>query len=664
MRFAAAVVMLLVACPAWAQTDESVGTSDTVFVAPSTRVPISYITSYDRDVSTGTWTQSLNYSLNKPRVALSTSGSYSIVDQLGRASQGSGGGSFAGRMDIRAAKNWIVTADGRYNKNSTRDIISNSTQRQNRLKVSSQYSVAPWKSVGIRAILASEFQEDHSLALRPPGQGIARILVLTNALGDSVGVDTFYVTRDSTLTTGRQDGLSGQVDWKPKPWFTMVTSAQGNRLKPATTSHLGGNELNSTTFEQRLDQTKGGEPNDNLLYQTKMTYTGPRGLGTWVSLKRTRTDQSYYDRTALRQDLFSVDQRSGTMHLEQPIRQRFVLNLDGTLSRFLGQYKFRNNRNSLLNTKSGKAAMMYFSPRGTSRGSVEFDVDSNRNSRQQTGNGTNVTRFLQATGAHRLSSKLSLDAVGTASLTTFQYVDSVLDQDNQRVYANGGGGYRVSDRCSTLVHFSVSRGHSVALDPSRSANNNVQTTYQMDSSMKLGVTPRITVSQLYLLNAVYQIYDFTSAESKNSLSRIRRIDTYVSDSLFSFATLQLNHNFLFRDFGTFSKPPGGTDRLYHVFSHTYVQTVSATINVRPAYGMLLFATQSLSNTRVTSTGPATINNRWNLSLGATIQRTIMGNGDLNGTVQHIEAYDARMLPTDPRNAQSDWIAGVTLVKYF
>jgi len=294
---------------------------------------------------------------------------------------------------------------------------------------------------------------------------------------------------------------------------------------------------------------------------------------------------------------------------------------------------------------------------------VEFDVDSNRNSRQQTGNGTNVTRFLQATGAHRLSSKLSLDAVGTASLTTFQYVDSVLDQDNQRVYANGGGGYRVSDRCSTLVHFSVSRGHSVALDASRSANNNVQTTYQMDSSMKLGVTPRITISQLYLLNAVYQIYDFAAAESKNVLSRIRRIDTYVSDSLFTFATLQLNHNFLFRDFGTFSRPPGGADRLYRVFSHTYVQTVSATINVRPAYGMLLFATQSLSNTRVTQT-ETTVNNRWNLSLGATVQRTIMGNGDLNGTVQHIEAYDERMLPTDPRNSQSDWIVGVTLLKYF
>jgi hypothetical protein len=257
-----------------------------------------------------------------------------------------------------------------------------------------------------------------------------------------------------------------------------------------------------------------------------------------------------------------------------------------------------------------------------------------------------------------------VDGVATASLTSFQYVDSILDQDNARTYANVGGGYRVSDRCSTLVHFSVSRGHSVAIDATRSSNNNVQTTYQMDSALKLGVTPRLSINQIYLLNAVYQIYDFASAESKNVLSRIRRIDTYVADSLFPFATLQLNHNFLFRDFGSFSKPPGGDQRLYRVASHTYVQTISATVNMKPTTGVLLFVTQSLSNTRVQSAGPTTINNRWNLSLGATIDRTIVGNANLNGTVQHIAAYDEQVLPTDPRNEQDDWIAGVTLVKTF
>jgi hypothetical protein len=257
-----------------------------------------------------------------------------------------------------------------------------------------------------------------------------------------------------------------------------------------------------------------------------------------------------------------------------------------------------------------------------------------------------------------------MDGVATASLTSFEYEDSILDQDNARAYANVGGGYIVSDRCSTLVHFSVSRGHSVAIDASRSTGNNVQTTYQMDSSLRLGVTPRLSINQIYLLNALYQIYDSPSAESRNVLSRIRRIDTYVSDSLFPFATLQLIHNFLYRDFGSFTQLAGQSGRVYRIASETYVQTISASLNLRPAGGVLLFVTQSLSNTRISSSAGNTVNNRWNLALGATIDRTIMGNATLNGTVQHIGAYDERRALTDPANEQDDWIAGVTLAKDF
>jgi len=648
---------------AGAQTsDDIVGTSDTIFVA-SLHNPLNYTTSYDRDVSTGTWTQSLNYGFNRPRFALSTAGSYSTVDQLGRPGLGAGAGTFSGRLDLRATKNWVVSADGRFNKSSTRDIVSESTQRQNRLKVSTQYSVAPWRGVGVRAVLSSEFQEDHSLAIRPPGRGVSRILVITDANGDSVGVDTFYVERDSTLTSGRQDGLTGQVDWKPKRWFQMVTSASGNRVRPTTTSHLGGSEQGSSLFQQRIDKVTGSVPNDNLQYQTRMTYSGPRGLVTWVKVNRTKNDQAYYDRTALRQELYSVDQRGGIMHLEQAPLRGLVVSLDGVLNRFFSEYRFRNDRNSLVSTKTGKVAA-FFNPSVLTRAGIEFDIDFHRNSRQQSGNGDNVTRFLQATGAHRLSRKLSLDGVATASLTSFQYVDSVLDQDNARAYANLGGGYQVSERCSTVVHFSVSRGHNVAIDVSRSNNNNVQTTYQMDAAMKLGVTPRLSINQVYLLNAVYQIYDFASAESKNVLSRIRRIDTYVADSLFPFATFQLTHNFLSRDFGSFSRLPGGEERLYRIASETYVQTVSATINLKPITGVVLAATQSLSNTRIKSSGPTTVNNRWNLALGATVDRPILGNATLTGTVQHIGAYDERRSATDPLNEQDDWIAGVTLVKDF
>lgn len=660
---AAFLAFLILGEPGLALADDTIGTSDTVFTSTVVRVPINYTTSYDRDVSTGTWTQSLSYSFNRPRVALSTNGSYSIANQLGLSTQRSGSGSFFGRLDIRATKNWIFTADGRYNKSLIRDPVSESTQRQNRLKLSGTYSAAPSRALHVQGFLYSEFQGDNSLAARPRGRGLAHVLVVRDANGDSIGVDTLLVERDSTLTTGRQDGLTGQADWKPRPWFRMVTSAAGNRIRPTTESHLGGVEPRSTVWQQRLEKTSGSDPNDIYQYETKATYTGPKGLVTWVNLKQSKSDQAYYDRTALNQEHYASNQRTGLLHVEQMPLRNVVLTLDGTLSRSLGEYRLRSNLNNLVSTKASRVSLN-FNPSVYSRAALEFDVTFNRNERQQFGNGTNVTRFLQATGAHRLSRRLSIDGAATASLTSFQYVDSTQDQDNTRGYLNAGVGYQVSERCSTQVHFSVNRSHSVAIDPSASPNNNATTTYQMDALMRLGVTSRLSINQSYLLNALYQIYDFASAELRNNLSRIRRIDTVVADSLFPFATLQLNHNFLFRDFGSFSRNAPGADRTYRVFSQTYIQTVSAGLNVKPVSGVVLAAVQGLSNTRIESSAGTTINNHWNLTIGATADRDVFGATHVSGTVQHISAYDELNATTDLPNRDDYWIAGVTLTRTF
>jgi len=206
----------------------------------------------------------------------------------------------------------------------------------------------------------------------------------------------------------------------------------------------------------------------------------------------------------------------------------------------------------------------------------------------------------------------------------------------------------------------------VAIDPSRSGNNNLQTSYQMDAQLKLGVTSRISVLQNYLLNAIYQIYDDAQAESKNVLSRIKRIDTTVGDSLFSFATLQLIHNYLFRDSGSYSRPAEGGDRLYNVGNETFQQSLGATLNVRPLEGIQLSVTQSLGNVTVNFpvSGARTINNRWNLTLGATVNRNLGASASLQGTVQHIGAYTERINPGDALGAEDDWLAGVTFHKDF
>ncbi len=647
-------------------TEVTLGAQDSIFDRPS-QSPIMYETSYDRDVSSGTWTQTLSYNVSRGRLSFAADGNYTSIDLKGGKRLGNSSGTIGGRLSYLAARRWTLGLEGHFNKLSSEDFVSNSNQRQDRLKITSQYALSPLSSLNLQAGLSSEFQQDHTLSLRPLGVERLRLLPVYDAAGESVGVDSVFIRdqRDSTFMTGRQDGASGQVDWQVSQALRLVTDASGSRIRPTTKSFL--RDFGRTTESapiQLMDRSRFESPNDNTNLQTKLTFLKGTTQST-LTLKRFRSNQQYFERLLRGQEHVSIDQRSGAFHLERLLVRGAQFIVDGVLDRRLSEYALRSSRTNLLSGRSLITSLAY-NPSSLTRGAIDFSIDTHKNSRQASANGTNLTRFLQGNAAHRLSDRLSLDASGNVSLTRYEYVDSVLDQDNVRTYSSIGGSYRVSPRCSTMVHFSASRNHVIAIDPSRSGNNNIQSTYQMDAVLRARATQSIVIDQRYLLNAVYQIYDASQAESKNVLSRIRRIDTTITDSMFTFAVLQLTHNFLFRDSGSFSRPPGADERLYRVGSETYQQTLSANISLKPGAGVSLFATQSLGNTRTRFPrgGTELLDNRWTLTAGGTIDRPLWGNGSVRGTVQHIDAYTERRDPGDALRAQNDWIAGVTFQKEF
>ncbi len=665
---AAVASALMAAEPGRAQTTESVfGPADTVSVL-SSHTPITYDTSYDRNVSSGTWTQTLSYGITRPRVILSANGNYTAVD-FGR-SQGLGGenGTFTGQLDMRPAKRWNLDLNGNFNHVASHDQFAETTQRQNRLKLSSGYSINPFRVLLVSAAASTEFQQDNGLAIRPLGQDRVRLLPRYNAAGDSVGVDSIFVhdQRDSTFMSGRQDGLNAQIDWKPKRWLQWTSSATGTRVNQKTTTYLRdfGRTVGGAPIEIP-EQITFRSPNENEAYQTKATYLGSRGMLAWVNLRSLQNVQGYYEKSLRKEEKLSVRQRGGLAHMEySPIRGGQVT-LDGRMESIFSQYGQRTSRTSYVLSRVVNSSFS-FVPSSRARAGIDFSLESRSNERQESGNGKTISRFAQANGAYRVSSRLGLDAAGTISLLSSQYVQAALDQDNVRGYVNVGGVYVVSERCSTFVHFSSAQSHAVAIDPSRSGNNNVQTSYQMDATLKLGLNSRVFILQNYLLNAIYQIYDDERADARNVLSRIRRIDTTVSDSLFPLVTVQLVHSFLFRDSGSYTRPLGGGNRLYHVGSQTYQQTLGVTTNMRPLDGVQLFVTQSLGNSKVDfpSTATRVIDNRWNLAVGATVNRALGGTASLQGTVQHISAYTEQRNPGDPLNEQDDWLAGVTFHKDF
>ena len=84
----------------------------------------------------------------------------------------------------------------------------------------------------------------------------------------------------------------------------------------------------------------------------------------------------------------------------------------------------------------------------------------------------------------------------------------------------------------------------------------------MDATVRLKASRTLTVLQNYLINANYAIFDYN--ENANTLNRIRRIDTTILDSLFSFAVIQLTHNFQFQDRGRYTRDSEGEPRAYAV----------------------------------------------------------------------------------------------------
>src|SRR5439155_354407 len=278
-----------------------------------------------------------------------------------------------------------------------------------------------------------------------------------------------------------------------------------------------------------LDRSRFESPNESETYQTKLSYGGIHRVLAWANVREVHNTQQYFDKSLRGQEQLSIDQRGGLLHAEFAPMVGAQIAVEGSMNRSLSEYALRANRSSLVTSQTMQTSFN-FSPSSGSRASAVLNLDRKKNERQATGNGLNISRFLQVNGAYRLSPRLALDAAGTVSLFSSQYVDSTL---------------RV-------------------------------------------------------------------------------------------ATIQMTHNFLFRDSGSFTRPIGGGTREYNVGSETYQQTLGATLGIMPMAGVQLFVTQSLGNTKshFPATNTGTVDNRWNLAVGATVERTMMGGAALRGSAQH------------------------------
>ena len=646
------VAMWLVACivhptSARAQaTEENWEIPDTVF-AEQPHSPINYFTNYDLNVSRSYWMQSLSYNRTGKRVSFGVDAGMNVLQPVRGLETEGKDGSIAGRLNVRATNRWLWSLDGLFDMSSNEDPRSSTKRRQNKVQLRTQYSSTLFRGLSCTGLAFTELQQEQGLSQK------------------SIPPDT--LARDSTYTSGRRDGVSGTLRWTPSPWLdvTAVGAGNWNHLSTDTRQRkylpvvTGGSSL----VQDSLNTSE--TPTGDERYQAVASYRGIPKTTVTTMLRSRNGTQTMYAFTRRGLDTLSWYDRAANMKIEHMPVPGGQLTLEGTISQAFREYQLQNNFNSLGRTHSASANFFIYRP--VSRVNAGFEVSRVQNDRQITQNGLVINRAMNASGARKISGRLWLEGAGTLSLFSRRYDNPVSDRDDLRGYANVGGGYLVSSRCSTAVHFSVTRAHAVAIDASAASENNIQTSYQMDASLRLQVSRTFQILQNYQINANYFIYDFEFNEDRNSLTRIRRIDTVLTDSLFEFAILRLTHNFLAQDRGSYTRSEEDGQRRYGVSQESYVQNLSFTVGVRPLSGIVLSATQSLGNTRnyfYAPVTPATTRNRWNLNLGASVDRTLPGDLVLQGTIQHIGEY-TEADETLPRRDEVDyWLAGATLQKSF
>lgn len=636
--------------PAAAQEGVGIVNPDSAMKTIST----SYTTSYDRDRSRGLWTQSLTYGTSSKRSSFNASGFITTQDFMKSASK-STLGSIDGTLNIQLVGRLLAIVTGSFDMNSSKDGQSGIDSRDNRINVRAQYLFAPVRGMSTTLSAYTEFEQKHDRTRTDSPK-------FSDEFDDPARVDSTVAQRDSSYTSSRMDGITGENSWNVRPWLTLRTTGQWYRMHPTIRSF-------SRTFVNPNDASGGGYIRDSLEVTSNPTgNTSFTQRASFTRLRMTRIDfygerrnleQSYFDKQRSDQETVKIDNNVGTLHIDSSILPRFVFYLDATVGRALNEYELNTNRTQLTRNQKVFSTVNYAD--SSWRASVNATVDRSRTELNPSVSGLEISRNVGANAWMRTSRKLALDLLASASLLSNDYERDESDRDVQRTLLSLGGGYLLAPACSTTVHFTRSSGHTVNLDPSLSGGNAVTTTYQMNATMQYVPNRDFYIRQSYVLSAEYRILDY--AEFQNSLRRVRRIDTDVADTLFSRAFVRLTHNFVFQDQGTYAHFEGSANRRYRAASRSYDQTLTATAGFKLIPGLLFTATQSLLNNRTKNLAANTtsLQNTWKLNLGLLVYRTLEDGLGINGAVRRIEEYVENNQAIEPRH---DWVAAVSIHKDF
>lgn len=654
-------VVLAQASPAAAQ-DQVVPAEE----APAESLVLpAYRTTYDLNHTRELWGQDLSYSLKHGRTSFNLTGALDTQSFLKSESK-STVGSIEGSLNYGLVGTWQLVLAGDYAMNSSLDrtratsarppTLSSLESRDNRLSIGTQYLFYPVRHMFTFLNLSTEFEQKHD---RSSNDKIDRADTL-NTPGEA---DTSRAQRDSSYTTSRKDAFQAEIRWPATRWLQLHQNTLAYRTEPTIASFKRG-------FNHALDGSGGGyvvpenqkttNPSGNLRFTGDATIS--RGMSKLVVTGTSSSlQQSYFDKQRSQQENTRFNSTLGTFTFDTHFWGHLNLHSEGSTSRNLNRYELASFQTTLLHSQHALALLTILD--STFNANLNFSVDRTRTELHPASNGVSVNRTLGGLFQWRKSRRLVLDGNGSANLQGNDYENDKNDRDDVNNFFSLGGGYMLTPACSTTVHFSRGWKHGVALDPSFSGGNAVTTTYQMNATLVYLPTRNFSLRQAYLINAEYRILDYV--DTLSSLSRARRVDTDIADTLWSWGFVGLSHNFVFRDSGIYAHYGGQSNRSYNVATRTYDQTVTATVGAKLAPGVLFFAAHTLINNRAEGLARKTRTNQntFKLNLSLQVFRTLDNGFEIDGALRRLGEYVEGHLDSKD-STRDEWVAGVSVRKAF
>ena len=394
-------------------------------------------------------------------------------------------------------------------------------------------------------------------------------------LGGSTGnQNPFFVSR------GIQGKLKSDFAYAPGAWMNVSMNYEGERSNQNSTNR--DNDLE--TQDRETDNKVRGDVTFQLPTNGSLRVSTNMDFGTFQRPDTTGADTTETGAQVVHQETKTLNNRSLSLSSTLNPNSSLQLTLDGNVSRNLTDYVIQTNAYALNRDRGGKVGFRYTLPTATE---VGFSFSSRRTNRtfhpdstQANRSGRTDYRSLVSSLSQRIGQVAKVDLSGKIDLQAETYDDKAFDQDKDILDKRFtvGASYDALTFLKPSFDFTFRENESIFLLASRSSQNNVAQTYSLKPKFVILISPTVSITQTYGLDATYTEYTFD--EEKNSVSRIASLLTSFNYSLSSRVKLTTSYDFRDSDNGTLTRE--GSTRLFDRQSETQKQELTVKMDYTAA----------------------------------------------------------------------------------